>query len=74
VPPDRFAQPNGHLIPLCHDVIAAPNLAGLHHEYRLEPLAADRGGWFVLPALIVADHRRPVDVMSAGDGVGATNG
>ena len=40
VPPDRLAQPNGHQIPAGHDVIAAPILAGLHHEYRLEPLAA----------------------------------
>jgi transposase InsO family protein len=39
-PPDPFAQPNGHHIPAGHRVIAAPILAGLHHEYRLEPLAA----------------------------------
>ena len=31
---------NGHQIPHSHRVIAAPILAGLHHEYRLEPLAA----------------------------------
>jgi putative transposase len=40
VPPDRFAQPSGHQIPVGRRVIAAPILAGLHHEYRLEPLAA----------------------------------
>jgi putative transposase len=40
VSPDRFAQPHGHQIPAGHDVIAAPILAGLHHEYRSEPLAA----------------------------------
>jgi len=40
VPPDRFAQPNGHQIAAGHDVIATPILAGLHHEYRLERLAA----------------------------------
>ena len=40
VPPGRLAQPNGHHIPAGHRVIAAPILAGLHHEYRLEPLAA----------------------------------
>ena len=39
-PPDPFAQPNGHHIPAGHRVIAATILAGLHHEYRLEPLAA----------------------------------
>ena len=39
-PPDRLAQPNGHQMPAGHDVIAAPILAGLPHEYRLEPLAA----------------------------------
>ena len=40
VPPERLARPNGHQIPDGHRVIAAPILAGLHHEYRLEPLAA----------------------------------
>jgi putative transposase len=40
VPPDRFSQPNRHHIPAGHRVIAAPILAGLHHEYRLERLAA----------------------------------
>ena len=37
---DRLAQPNGHQIPDGQRVIAASILAGLHHEYRLEPLAA----------------------------------
>jgi putative transposase len=40
VPPGRLALPNGHHIPAGHRVIAAPILAGLHHEYRLEPVAA----------------------------------
>jgi len=40
VPPDRFAQPNGHHIPAGHRVIATSILAGLHHEYRLELMAA----------------------------------
>jgi transposase InsO family protein len=40
VPADRVAQPHGHQIPAGHRVIAAPILAGLHHEYRLEPTAA----------------------------------
>ena len=35
-----FARPHGHQIPAGHDVIAAPILAGLHHEHSLEPLAA----------------------------------
>jgi putative transposase len=39
-PPERFTQPNGHQIRTGHDVIATPILAGLHHEYRLEPSAA----------------------------------
>jgi hypothetical protein len=39
-PAGRFVPPNGHVIPAGHHVIAAPILAGLHHEYRLEPLAA----------------------------------
>jgi hypothetical protein len=38
--PSRFGQSNGHVILGGHRVIAAPILAGLHHEYRLEPLAA----------------------------------
>lgn len=36
----QLAQPTGHHIRDGHRVIAAPILAGLHHEYRLEPLAA----------------------------------
>jgi transposase InsO family protein len=40
VPLDRLARPNGHRIPESHRVIAAPILQGLHHEYRLESLAA----------------------------------
>jgi len=39
-PPDRFAQPNGPHIPAGHRVIATSILAGLHHEYRLELMAA----------------------------------
>jgi hypothetical protein len=37
---DRLRPPNGHRIPDGHRVVADPILAGLHHEYRLEPLAA----------------------------------
>jgi putative transposase len=37
---DTLAGQNWHRIPDGHRVIAAPILAGLHHEYRLEPLAA----------------------------------
>jgi putative transposase len=40
VPLDTLTRQNGHRIPDGHRVIAAPILAGLHHEYRLEPLAA----------------------------------
>jgi putative transposase len=40
VPLDELARPNGHQIPDGHRIITAPILAGLHHEYRLEPLAA----------------------------------
>ena len=40
VPRDRLARPNGHQIPAGHRVVAAPILAGLHHEYCLEELAA----------------------------------
>jgi transposase InsO family protein len=40
VPLDTPTRQNGHRIPDGHRVIAAPILAGLHHEYRLEPLAA----------------------------------
>jgi transposase InsO family protein len=34
------ARSAGHHIPPGHRVAAKPILAGLHHEYRLEPLAA----------------------------------
>jgi putative transposase len=34
------ARSVGHHIPLVYRVAAKPILAGLHHEYRLEPLAA----------------------------------
>jgi putative transposase len=41
VPCDEAEQPsNGHRIPDGHRVVASPILAGLHHEYRLEPKAA----------------------------------
>jgi putative transposase len=40
IPLERLARPNGHQIPDGHRVIAAPILAGLHHEYRLESMAA----------------------------------
>ena len=40
VPPERLAQPTGQHIRDRHRVIAVHILAGLHHEYRLEPLAA----------------------------------
>ena len=37
----KATQPsNGHRIPNSHSVIAVSILAGLHHEYRLESLAA----------------------------------
>ena len=38
---DEAEQPsNGHRIPDGHRVVAVPILAGLHHEYGLEPKAA----------------------------------
>jgi hypothetical protein len=38
---DEDRQPsNGHRIPNGHRVVAVSILAGLHHEYRLESLAA----------------------------------
>ena len=40
LPLDGLARPNGHQIPGGHRIIAAPILAGLHHEYRLKPLVA----------------------------------
>ena len=40
VPLDGLTQSNGHQIRDGHRVTAVPILAGLHHEYRLEPLAA----------------------------------
>jgi putative transposase len=39
-PIGRIVPLQGHRIADGHRVIAAPILAGLHHEYRLEPLAA----------------------------------
>jgi putative transposase len=39
-PPETLARPSGHHIVAGHRVTAAPILAGLHHEYRLERLAA----------------------------------
>jgi putative transposase len=39
-PVGTLARPHGHQIPDGHRVIAPPILAGLHHEYRLERLAA----------------------------------
>jgi putative transposase len=39
-PPETFARASGHHIVAGHRVTAAPILAVLHHEYRLEPLAA----------------------------------
>jgi hypothetical protein len=39
-PPEKLARPSGHHIVAGHRVTAPPILAGLHHEYRLEPLAA----------------------------------
>lgn len=38
--PEKLTRPSGHHIVAGHRVTAAPILAGLHHEYRLEPLAA----------------------------------
>jgi hypothetical protein len=40
-PHDRFAPlSGGHRIREGHCVVAAPVLRGLHHEYRLKPMAA----------------------------------
>jgi transposase InsO family protein len=38
--PAPFVQPSGHQIPAGYAVIGTPILVGLHHEYRLERLAA----------------------------------
>jgi putative transposase len=40
MPLNRLAQPSGHQIPHDQRVIATPILGGLHHEYRLERIAA----------------------------------
>ena len=40
MPLERLAGPNGHQIPDGLRVVADPIVAGLHHEYRLESLAA----------------------------------
>src|SRR5712691_3377114 len=39
-PPETLARRSGHHIVAGHRVTAAPILAGLHHEYRLDRLAA----------------------------------
>ena len=35
-----LARPRGHQVPDGHRVIAASIMVGLHHAYRLDPLAA----------------------------------
>ncbi len=40
MPLNRLAPPSGHQIPHDQRVIATPILGGLHHEYRLERIAA----------------------------------
>ena len=57
LPLDGLARPNPHQIPDGHRVIATPSLAGLHHEYRFEPLAAQTVGR-MSPHLVIAEHRR----------------
>jgi len=37
---DPRVKPCGHRLPLGHQVVATPILGGLHHEYRLQRLAA----------------------------------
>ncbi len=39
-PPEKLACSRGHHIAAGHRVVATPILAGLHQEYRLQPLAA----------------------------------
>jgi hypothetical protein len=38
--PTRRATQTGHRLRSGHRVVADPRLGGLHHDYRLEPLAA----------------------------------
>jgi putative transposase len=55
VPLERLARLNGHQIPDGHRVIAAPILAGLHHEYRLGAMGGLNRGKVNAPC-IIAEH------------------